>query len=353
MGHRPKTAADWAARLHSDRATAQDHAAYEEWLGADPENRAEADSLESLWSAAEALEDDPMVQAVLAPPRRRPKRRFARRAPRLLGAALLCLAVFSVSWMARRHLDAIEVHRTASGEQRVVDLADGSRLHLNVSTQLEVSLRNGFRTVRLVQGQAFFDVASDPSRPFVVTAGDKEITVLGTKFAVQLHGEDTRVTVIEGRVAVTSKGAPEAASPGGSSTAQGPELSAAPGGGAVAPAAPKPRRIELTAQDAIAWARDAAPSPLPSSEAVSTVENWLRGRVVFDKTPLREAVVELDRYTPVRIKLASAELAATPISGVFHIERLANVDSLVFALENSLPIVVEQEADEILLLADG
>ncbi|MEM9593093.1 MAG: FecR domain-containing protein [Acidobacteriota bacterium] len=348
----PRSAADWAARLRSDQVTAEDRAAYERWLHADPENRASARDLEQVWSSMDLLEDDPLVQAVLAAPPVHRRRRSWGLPTGVLRASVACLAVAAVSLSLWWLLAAGDSYRTANGEQRVVDLGDGSRLHLNVSTELDVSMQNDARRVTLVQGQAFFDVASDPSRPFVVTAGDKEITVLGTKFDVLLRGEDTRVTVIEGRVAVTSLGPahsetlrvepsqrPEASLPTGPPATPGPSMSA--------------QRVELVDRDTVTWSRGASASVFPSPEAVAAVEAWLSGKVIFDSTPLRDAVVELDRYTPVKMRLGSSELGSTTVSGVFHIDRLADVDSLVFALENSLPILVERRGDELLLLASG
>ncbi|MEO1082741.1 MAG: FecR domain-containing protein [Acidobacteriota bacterium] len=347
---RPRSAADWAARLRSDRVTAEDRDAYEQWLDADPGNRNSASQLDQVWQSLEGLEDDPMVQAVLSAPPRRKRGWTWMATSRPFAGAVLCLALVAISFTLWRSQNEGAVYETANGEQRIVDLADGSRLHLNVSTRLEVSLHGAVRNVQLVQGQAFFDVASDPSRPFVVTAGDKKITVLGTKFDVLLRGEDTRVTVIEGRVAVASLSPIlSEAAPGGIREAPDAAASVAPP--ADSPAADYLPPLELTDRDAVSWPRRSRPSAVLPSVAVPAVEAWISGKVVFDSTPLGEAVVELDRYTPVKMRLGSEELGSTTVSGVFYIDRLADVESLVFALENSLPILAEQRGGELLLLS--
>ena len=343
----PTTAAEWMARLRSERATQEDRDAYERWLEARPEHRASAASLNQVWEVVGALEGDPMIQAVLAAPR---KRRRLPMAPalRLAAAILISLSLAATGFFVWQNFDAGSSYETASGEQRVVDLADGSRLHLNVTTRLEVALRNDLRDVRLVRGQAYFEVVPDPDRPFVVTAGDKEITVIGTKFDVLLQEGETRVTVIEGRVAVSSLGSPEGVvSSADEHQAETNELD-------VLHAAPEPaqaaNRLELMTRDAISWPRSAPPSPLAPEAAVAAVEAWRSGRVVFDSTPLREAIVELDRYTPVRVRLAAAELGSMTVSGVFFVDRLANIEALVFALESSLPVEVERHGDDLLLV---
>ena len=350
----PGTAAEWMARLRSERATQEDRDAYERWLEASPENRASATSLDQIWQSVGVLEDDPMIQAVLqAPPRRRRGSWQPVLVSRLAAGVLLSLSLAAGAFVTWRSTGAGDVYETATGEQRVIDLTDGSRLHLNVATRLDVALREHVRDVRLVHGQAFFEVVPNPERPFVVTAGDKEITVLGTKFDVLLQGEDTRVTVIEGRVAVTSlssigAGAPRTSVPPLQPGEAEPVLE-----DAGTQAADAGHRLELATGDAVTWSRNAPPSRLERTAATAAVEAWRSGRVVFDSTPLRQAVAELDRYTPVKVRLASAEIGSMTVSGVFHLDRLAEVDSLVFALENSLPIVVEQRGDELLLFASG
>lgn len=351
-----KTAAEWMARLRGERATQEDRDAYERWLEAHPENRAAATSLDQVWRSVGVLEDDPMVQAILATPPRQLRRGWQTFPALRLAAAVLLSLSLAAAWFTWRYLDTSVAYETASGQQRVVDLADGSRLHLNVKTRVEVALHSDVRDVRLVSGQAFFEVVPDPARPFVVTAGDKEITVLGTKFDVLLRGGDTRVTVIEGRVAVTSLGSTDADAPRTDSTGTGAaQLQPEAKGSEVRPADTHPagatHRLELATRDAVSWPRSAPPSSLAPTAAIAAVEAWLSGRVVFDSTPLRRAVVELDRYTPVRVRLASAELGSMTVSGVFYVDRLADVDSLIFALEHSLPIVVERRGDELLLFA--
>jgi ferric-dicitrate binding protein FerR (iron transport regulator) len=95
--------------------------------------------------------------------------------------------------------------KTEIGEQRSVLLKDGSRVTLNTASKIEVDMRKDRRLVRLVEGEAFFDVTHDAIRPFKVRAGNAVLSDVGTQFNVDMRPTRTTVTVIEGRVAVDSK----------------------------------------------------------------------------------------------------------------------------------------------------
>src|SRR6202042_1154910 len=109
-------------------------------------------------------------------------------------------------------LETPQEFRTALGEQRSVLLADGSRATLNTASTIEVILQKGRREVRLVQGEALFEVAHDSARPFVVRAGNALLKDVGTQFNVDMRSNGTTVTVVEGQVAVDSAATSESAS---------------------------------------------------------------------------------------------------------------------------------------------
>lgn len=91
---------------------------------------------------------------------------------------------------------------TTVGGHRVVPLDDGSRIELNTATTLRTAVKSGSREVWLERGEAYFEVAHVEGRPFVVHAGPRTITVLGTKFSVRRDGERVTVSVLEGRVRI-------------------------------------------------------------------------------------------------------------------------------------------------------
>ena len=112
--------------------------------------------------------------------------------------AACALAMIAPEAMLRLQADAL----TATGEVRNVTLADGSRVTLGPGSAIELDYGTGQRTVRLLKGQAWFEVKRDPARPFRVEARRLTATVLGTGFDVRMIGDMTRVSVAHGRVRV-------------------------------------------------------------------------------------------------------------------------------------------------------
>ena len=195
---------------------------------------------------------------------------------------------------------------TAVGESVSVDLADGSTVDLNSGTRLAFDLTHAERRVRLLEGQAFFDVAHDPARAFVVRAGGKAIKALGTSFDVRIIDGDVSVTLIEGRVAIERDDRPDA-----------------------------PATILEPGQQALA---QAANTVAVRGAAVEAVVSWRDGIMQFDDVSLAEAVAEANRYTTRRIELVGEDVAALRLSGAFPNDR---IDAFVDALAQYFDLAVD------------
>jgi len=199
---------------------------------------------------------------------------------------------------------------TGVGERRVVHLPDGSTVTLNTSSRLVLAFTADRRLVRLVQGQALFEVAHDRSRPFTVEAADRQVTALGTIFEVRVDPGRVHVVLIEGRVVVD-----RAADVAGS----GPSIP-------VAPAILRPGQ-EYVAE--LGAAQQVAPVD------VNRQLMWRDGFVAFEDEPLADAVAEMNRYSNRPIQLAADGVATLRISGVF---RTGNPDRFVNTIGEILPI---------------
>lgn len=279
-------AAEWLARLGNHSISTKTVRAFRDWRD-DPANDAAYEEAEAFWEASGKHAADPgilqMTEAALERGRRRAGWRAWLRGPRLAGALTLAsLAGAGVTVVAVQQLTP--TYATRDIEQKVVRLEDGSRVHLNVDSRVKVAFRDGERRVTLTRGEAFFDVAHDAARPFVVEADGARIRALGTKFDVRRLGGDVRVTLLQGAV----------------------QVSPADGAGAVVLA---PNQEALVARGVV---RKTA------SDAIRTT-SWTTGRLVFRETPLAAAVAEVNRYSDRKVELAGADLGGRPVSGFFDV----------------------------------
>ncbi|MGN7938191.1 FecR family protein, partial [Pseudomonas sp. 22447] len=190
-------ARQWQVLLHSGRATAADRAAAQAWRQAAPEHEQALREVEGLWSLLGQIErsaEQPQVRVL----RRR----------RLWAAPLACAAMLLLAlWLPRGTWIGLYADiSTQPGEVREVRLADGSLLTLNGDSALDWQFVDGRREVRLYRGEADFQVAHDPARPFMVSAGEARIRVTGTRFDVRLEEGGVDLAVSEGRVLASSAG---------------------------------------------------------------------------------------------------------------------------------------------------
>lgn len=197
---------------------------------------------------------------------------------------------------------------TPVGGRKIVSLPDGSKVEMNTRTMLRTAVTGQSREVWLDKGEAYFEVAHLEGRPFVVHAGSRTVTVLGTKFSVRRDGERVTVSVVEGRVRVDGANV------------------------RMAPAA------IITAGD-VAIAR--GPSTLLTARSEERVENglaWRDGMLTFDQSTLGEAANEFNRYNRKRIEIADPETAEIRIGGTF---KASNVDAFVRLLRDAYGLEVE------------
>ena len=195
-----RAALDWLVRVNDPAFDAWDD--WQAWLDQDPLNAA------VYWRLATTEAD--LVDAMAAPSRRsglRPAREARRRTSRMwltAAAAVLVAALFGIGWYGLMRPQPWVVE-TAPGEQRALELADGTIVHVAGGTRLRLD-RRAPRNAELESGRALFEVAHDDRRPFVVEVGEVAVTDLGTVFDVTRLHDGARVTVSEGVVRVDQRG---------------------------------------------------------------------------------------------------------------------------------------------------
>jgi transmembrane sensor len=230
----------------------------------------------------------------------------------------------------------IDTYYTGIGEQRLVVLGDGTRLSLNTSTRVKVELGQTQRRVRVEGGEAFFEVAKDASRPFVVQAAGTEVIATGTAFVVRLTppgagaSEVLDVTLVEGQVVVREAErhtkTPEIVPPIVMAVGERLRVRSDQGkGGSATAAAAQPQRDRPRMDQVLAWKR---------------------GEAVFDNTSLPDALSEMNRYSSTPI-VADAALAPLRISGLYKTGDNASFAHAVAALHG---LVVRAHADRLELL---
>lgn len=226
---------------------------------------------------------------------------------------------------------------TAVGKMATVSLTDGSRVTLNTDSSIRVRFTSGERRITLGKGEAFFDVAKDASRPFVVSTGASRVIAVGTKFSVRREGADLRLAVREGKVRVEG-------------AAAAMRWRQAPVGHVSHEAAASGQESEVLVV-AGSVLRTAHSELQVQEHAVAEVDrllSWRQGFVSFKDTSLADAVAEFNRYNPRQMIIADPAVAAIKIGGNF---RADNLDAFLWLLQNGFPVTVEQHADSVVLRA--
>ena len=241
-----------------------------------------------------------------------PALRFSARIRAFAAAFAIIAAGTFWYWIA----DRPPSYRTQVGAISTIPLSDGSRVTLNTDSEIHVDLRQHQRHVTLDQGEAYFEVARDPARPFVVDIADHRFVAVGTEFALRRDGNEVRLMVTEGRVRIEHSDAPSAAA---------------------------------TPIDAGTEARVSASAitvDRPSLELVNQRLSWRTGYLVFHDTPLAEAVADFNRYSAHKMRIEDPAIAGIRIGGRF---RINDADAFLWLLQSGFPIRVEQTADRVIL----
>jgi transmembrane sensor len=232
--------------------------------------------------------------------------RMLSRRPVMAAAALALLASITALFL---WIDSDTAHSysTGIGEQRTIQLLDGSTVELNARSRVKIRLTDRRRDVALIEGQALFRVAKDKQRPFVVQAGDAQVRAVGTEFDVYKKQAETVVTVVEGRVET---------------------FSGADGADAAA--------IMLSAGEQLTVLPHTVTKPTRADTVAATA--WVQKRLIFEETPLKEVAEEFNRYNRRPLTIDDAELQTLKISGVYSSTDPASLINFLRS-QNSISVI--------------
>lgn len=309
LGNYPTTAHDWAIRARSQDVTRRELLALDDWLRADPRNAEAYARVAKVAHLGLLLRDLPEPRARL---RRMPAPVVVARSPswRLAaGAALAALAVIGL--IALQPVStSVERYASGRGEQRQVSLPDGSHLAVNTDSEVAVAFTDAEREIKLVRGEAFFDVAKDAKRPFVVRTADAEVRAIGTRFSVRYEDGATRVVVTEGRIKFASRDA---------------SVEVASGGSAVA----------------------ANKSPvLVAAVDAARATAWTSGNLEFEDAPLADVLADVNRYIRKPFVIDDPSLRQIRLTGRF---RVGDVESVKFVLAGRFDLDAVEDSSAIRL----
>jgi transmembrane sensor len=327
-------AAAWFACRRSGSWSSEDDSEFATWLKADPSHTAAWSAFERLWRRVDTVRDDPKILAIRERARRNAARgQWLQWTWRVAGAVAASLVVGILAWRndspsvvpfahppAVAPVPASALVRDASteiGERSFLVLPDGSKVTLNTASAVHADFTGQERRVTLVRGEAYFNVAKDPTRPFIVSAGPRQIIAVGTAFDVRLQDRQMKVTLVEGKVRVV-------------------------------------RTLDQV-QHRTAVMLEAGSALVASEDGVDHVErldtarvtSWRSGKLVFDGERLADVVAEMNRYSREKLEIADPALEERKVSGVFE---PTNVSAFAKAIESyGIARITEQTATTIVL----
>lgn len=322
-----EAAAYWDARLRNPACRDEERAAFRSWIAEDPLHGEVFEQLQRSVSALRSAAHRPELRALrdsaLAPRRDVTMRTAALAAVLLLTAVTLPIGLSFLSGPqgsepGPAELVLAEVYSTAIGQRSGITLEDGSVVTLNTDSQMQVSYSEDERLITLLKGQALFEVAHEPGRPFAVLAGGQRVVALGTTFDVHLKDTGVEVVLVEGKV----------------------EIADLPDRASRAPA----KLVQLASGERLV--ASAAAAPVITRIDTEKATSWREGLVSFEDAPLVQAIAEMNRYSKIQILALDPELAEYRVNGVFRSGQQAR---FVEALEAYFPVSAQRDGDTIVM----
>ncbi len=335
-------AASWIAQIDSETMTDADRLVLREWAARSPRHLSELRRLGDMWCDIDAVlegalpdagRDGSVLGVLAAGARVRPVPVYGALAA---GIALIIATVAAVPMLNLPEVNEpyIVAFQVDEGQNDAFDLRDGSSVHLNTDSLIEVEFDEQARKVRLIRGEVHFDIARDADRPFLVYAGGSVVRAVGTAFSVRVGEKDTSVIVTEGVVAfsaLTDLVEASAVETNAVLDANDTVLRA----GQSAQLRQEAGAPELTVKSI-------------SADVISNRLAWREGLLVFDGEPLTYVIDEISRYTPMRVVISDPEIRDLPIGGVFN---AGEVTALLGALEASFGIEVDRVDENLIYLS--
>ncbi len=326
-------AADWLAKLDGGTLSSADRRALKKWLSSDPRHAVALKGLAAIWGDMDILLNDYPDLKDINTVKMFP---FFTAYKWVLPTLSVCFIAMFVWMMVVPVNQSVKAERsfytTNIGKQKIEHFSDGSTAHLNTGSIVETEFTDSERIVRLIRGEALFEVAHNPARPFIVYVGNQKIRAIGTAFVVRLSSENILVTVTDGKVQLSKRVKDDTVISDASDLTQEQEVVVISKGEAV----------EVNDNTVKAKSEDV------ESEEMNRRLSWLKGNLVFKNERLEQVIKEISRYVPVRIVIDDPELRDIKISGRFEI---GDTDALLEAIEVSLNLNASKVDEKVIHLS--
>ncbi len=341
---KPLQAADWLAKLDRGNLTKAERAAFTVWINSDPKNKDEINDLSSMWYE---LNDSLSMLASVSPVHsEKDNLVFLNSVQRLFAYvfsnaryALVMVGLLGLvtvlGYAALMQPSETGYYSTEIGEQREITLSDGSKVTLNTNTIIEQKYSGKERVLRLVSGEAIFDVAHNETRPFLVYASDGMIRAVGTKFSVRMQPNSVSVVVTEGAVELKER-------KDTSRTKQSSALAQ------VSMELKQQKAVLVTKGQLAEINRETGMFKQETSDRdIEERLSWQHGQLVFYNRQLQSVIDDIARYTLVDIQVRDEALKSRNITGILQI---GDVDLMLEGLEAALNIKADKVSPGLIII---
>lgn len=341
-------ARSWLVQLDGARPSRRELREFRQWLNRSPSHRQAFQEAAQAWNDLDGLS---RILDRLPATAAEEKSTLTDWLSNLLqsgtaAAVLALLIVLGITVLARQHPAGhnndgwlTTGYVTAIGETRTVSLPDGSRISLNTDTRLNVAYTPSARIIHLARGEAWFEVAHNRDRPFIVYAARYAVEAVGTAFSVRIAEKNVDLTVTSGRIEIATldKTVPPEAIPDARAIRKTAfRVPLAEGQHMILD-----NRLGVKKDD-IELVQDVRPEQIEKSLS------WRNGLLIFDNDRLEDVVAEINRYTPMKIIISEADLRDMRFGGYF---RADDVNSILATLEEGFDIRVEKVRPDIVFLS--
>lgn len=311
--------------LIRDELNLEQKVQFEQWLIIDPEHeriyrrQEEALSLVEQLPVAQSLDPEALVAQLNNSSRvtmSTDKLAANNRVYRWFAVAASTMLIAMLGWFGQKPQDTDpvivqQIYQTETAQVETYSLADGSAVTLGPDSKLLVFISHQARSLKLLSGEGYFDVVSDKARPFVVSSGQVNITVIGTEFNVRFNPSSIQVAVAEGQVAV--------------------EL--------------QDKHAKLQVGEVIIADNNKGLSQVTSIDP-TLIDDWQQGQLIYQDAPLSHIVAQLNRYYAGQIIVVGEDVEQLRVSASFSTQ---DIPSVIQDLAAMLSLEYTQSGDTWLL----